>query len=356
MAGEGHAVAFSGLPDVEVTALWSRTRARVEGLLDRLHLEGVHVYDDWQDLIEQAELDVISIATPPMLRRAPFVVALEHGRHVLVEKPLSNELAEAQEMARLAQDASTVTATCFNWRYSPAVQVAWREVQAGRIGRLLDICMESRFRMSPRAFLERWPWQPDASSGLLAGVGSHGIDRIRFLTGCEFTRLVGRVLPFSLSAEPGYIMDCGANMLLAEMTDDILGQFRLTMTTGQPEWRLVLHGEEGTLDVTDEAIIRQRADEDGAAALEIPELDQVPDGVTLMQHNWNRLIADFITAVRGGDLVHGLVPHLPTLVDGLRVEEVISAAQRSEEERRWVDVGTEFGMEGSADAKGDNSP
>jgi len=343
MAGTGHATAFSQLPDVEVTALWSRTRARAEGLAGRLHLDGATVYDDWQELIERAEVDVIGIATPEFLRRAPFAMALERGCHVLVEKPLSIELPDGQEMAQLAKEASTVTATCFNWRYSPGVQVAWREARAGRIGRLLDICMESRIGTRPRAYLERWPWSSDVSTGLLGGVGSHGLDRARFLTGCEFTHLVGRVVPFCLSQEPAYTMNCGSYMLLTELTGEVLGQFRLTMTTGQPEWRLVLHGEEGTLDVTDQVVVRQCAAEDGATSLEIPESDQVPEGVTLIQHNWNRLIADFVIAVRRGDVAHASVPHLPTIVDGLRVQEIITAARRSEEERRWVDLRKELG-------------
>ena len=76
---------------------------------------------------------------------------------------------------------------------------------------------------------------------------------------------------------------------------------------------------------------------DEAMLLDIPAADQIPEGTSLMQHVWNRLIADFCTAVRRGDVAHASVPHLPTLLDGLRAQEVIAAARRSEEERRWVD-------------------
>ena len=125
-AGTAHAVAFSRLPDVEVTALWSRTRTRAEALAGQLGHPGLQVYDGWQDLIERAEVDVISVATPEVLRRAPVALALAQGRHVLVEKPLSVELADAREMVRLAQDTGRVTATCFVWRDAPGSQVARR--------------------------------------------------------------------------------------------------------------------------------------------------------------------------------------------------------------------------------------
>jgi predicted dehydrogenase len=335
----GHATAFSQLPDVEVVALWSRTRARAEDLAGRLDLERVQVYDDWQDLIERAEVDVISVATPEFLRREPVTMALERGRHVLVEKPFSVELADAHEMVRLGQAANTVTATCFNWRYAPGAQIARREVQAGRLGRILDIQMEWRMRTTPRWVIERWPWSVGVpNSASLAPCGSHEFDRARYLTGCEFSHLVGRVVPLSFSHEPEYTVDSGAYMLAAELTDGVLGQFRLTLTTGQPEWNLVLHGEEGTLHVTHQAVVRRYAGDDELVPLEVPEPDQIPEGVGLMQHGWNRLVADYITAIRRGDVAHATVPHLPTLVDGLRAQEVIAAARRTEEERRWVKV------------------
>lgn len=337
-AGTSHATAFSQLPGVEVVALWSRTRARSEDLAGQLHLEGAQIYNDWQALIERAEVDVISVATPEFLRRAPVTLALEHGCHVLVEKPFSIELADAQEMVRLAENAGTVTATCFIWRYSAGAQVTRREVQAGRLGRILDIQMEWRLGMTPRQLVGWLPWATEVRTGLLGAGGSHEFDRARFLTGCEFESVVGRVSAACLSQEPEYALECGAYMLLAELTGEVLAQFRCTLTTGQSEWSLLLHGEGGTLHVTHPAVVRRYAGDDEALSLEIPASDQAPEGVGLMQHGWNRLIADFVTAIRRGDVAHESVPYLPTLVDGLRAQEVIDAAMRSEAERCWIDV------------------
>ena len=60
-----------------------------------------------------------------------------------------------------------------------------------------------------------------------------------------------------------------------------------------------------------------------------------------MQHVWNRLVTDFVTAIRRGDGACATVPHLPTLAERLRAQEVIDAAMRSEAERRWVHVRNE---------------
>ncbi|MCP4376550.1 MAG: Gfo/Idh/MocA family oxidoreductase, partial [bacterium] len=294
----------------------------------------LRVYDRWQDLIEQAEVDIISIATPETLRREPLTMALERGCHVLVEKPFSVELADAKAMAEAGRGAHTVTAICFNWRYAPGAQIAWREVHEGQLGRLFDIRMEWRICMTPRAIREKWPW----ITSLFGGTGSHEFDRARFLTGNEFTHIVSRLRPFSLPAEPDVVVGDGVHMHLAELTDDISCLFRFTPTTGQPMWNLVLNGEHGTLVVSHEAVVCQYADDDDPRELEIPLSDQLPPETQIMQHAWNRLIADFVKAVRRGDVAHATVPHLPTLDDGLRNQEIIAAARLSEKERRWVNL------------------
>jgi UDP-N-acetyl-2-amino-2-deoxyglucuronate dehydrogenase len=123
-AGEAHIAACSRLPSVEVTGLWSRTRARAESLAGKLGYADLRVYGDWQSLIGAGSCDVISIATAPMLRSDPLLAALDQGCHVLAEKPISVGVADARVMAAAAEAANTVTASCFNWRYAPAYQAA----------------------------------------------------------------------------------------------------------------------------------------------------------------------------------------------------------------------------------------
>jgi predicted dehydrogenase len=112
MAAEGHAAAYSQLRDVEVTALWNRTRSRAEALAGKLGHPTLKVYDNWQELITQGHCDLISIATAPMLRSEPLLMALGHGCHVLVEKPMSFGVREAEGMVAAAQRAESVTACC----------------------------------------------------------------------------------------------------------------------------------------------------------------------------------------------------------------------------------------------------
>ena len=355
-AGQCHAAAYSRLPDVAVTALWNRTPSRAEKLAATLDGPDIQVYQDWRDLIERGGVDIISIAADPVLRQGPFAEALAQQRHVLVEKPLSLDLPEGQEMASLARQARTVTAISFNWRYSPGCQTSWRAIREGQIARVLDIRTEWRMRSSPALR----PWSQ--VGGSLREVGSHEFDRVRFLTGWSFQRVVC-ALRSPLESQAGApqeksIPSDTSAFVLTDMTDQGQAAFRLTLTPGEPERRITICGEEGTLILSSDwvtrrqggdkdrtvtlsnevNVFRQRGDDADPVRLEIEAPDRQPPALLSGQHTWNRLIADFVTAVRCGDLRHESVPHLPHISDGLAAQEVINACELSNAERRWVDL------------------
>ena len=357
-AGWCHARAFSRLPDVAVTALWNRTYSRAERLASALSRPDVKIFVDWRDLIRCEDVDIISITTDPEFRQAAFTEGLAQNRHVLVEKPLAMGLSEAKEMASLARNACTVTAVSFNWRYSPGCQTSWRAIQEGQIGGLMDIRMVWRMRYSP-SFGTGRSWSE--MSGALREAGSHEFDRVRFLTGWDFKRVVCS-LRFPQEArttvsDNSTLSDTSASVI-TEMSGTGVGVLQLAITAGIPERQVMIGGENGTLALSSEwvtrrqkeeskgwrilsnevQVLRQRADESAPVSMEIKESDRQPESVQSGQHTWNRLIADFVTAVRHGDIKHQCVPHLAHISDGLAAQQVISACELSHAERRWVDL------------------
>ena len=357
-AGWCHAKAFSRLPDVAVTALWNRTHSRAERLASALARPDIKIFVDWQNLIQSGDVDIISITTDPAFRQAPFTEGLTQNLHILVEKPLALGLSEAKEMASLARQARSVTAVSFNWRYSPGCQTCWRAIQKGEIGRLMDIRTVWRMRYNPSLGSVR-SWS--GMSGALREAGSHEFDRVRFLTGWDFKRVVcslrsAQELRATLS-DDSTPSDTSA-LVMTEMSDTGVGVLQLAITTGSPERQITVGGENGTLALSSEwvarrlkeesngwrilsneiEVLRQRADESAPVKLEVEESDRQPESVQSGQHTWNRLIADFVTAVRRGDIKHESVPHLPHISDGLAAQQVISACEQSHAERRWVDL------------------
>jgi predicted dehydrogenase len=341
MAAEGHATAYHRLRDVRVVGIWNPSRGRAEALASRLEHEP-RLYDRWQDLISDDRIDVISIATAPLLRSEPLRLAADHGRHVLVEKPISIGVPEAAGMVAAARASTAVTAACFNWRYAPAYQAAYRAIQAGEIGAIRDLRTEWNFRVTTADLFIAQPWTTrlDRSNGSMGEGLSHEWDKTRFLTGCEFTKIVSIVAPTTIKQAGGFLVEGGRTFHLAELSHGVIGQFSLTVGPGQDRWNMVLIGDEGSLAIPDAgtSLVRQRADDHEPVEVPISAEHRAPAGVDLLQHTWNRLIADFVRAVRDRDIEHDGVPHLATLTDGLRTEEIISAARRSNKARQWVMV------------------
>jgi len=205
MAAEGHATAYHRLPEVRVVGIWNRSRARADALASRLAPEP-RIYERWQDMISDNRIDVISIATAPLLRSEPLRLAVDHGRHVLVEKPISIGVPEAAEMVAAAKASAAVTAACFNWRYAPAYQTAYRAIQAGKIGTIRDLRTEWHFRVTTADLFIAQPWTTrlDRSNGSMGEGLSHDLDKARFLTGCEFTKIVSIVAPITIKQAAGF--------------------------------------------------------------------------------------------------------------------------------------------------------
>lgn len=338
-AGESHAAAYSRLPGVKVTGLWNRTKTRAETLAGKLGYADLTVYDDWQSLIGTGNCDVISIATAPMLRSDPLLAAMDQGCHVLVEKPISVGIPEARVMSAAAEAANTVTACCFNWRYAPAYQTAQKAIRSGQIGAIRDLRTEGYFRARSQT-LSPWAARMDITNGTLGEGLSHDFDKARYLSGEEFLTVISRITPITIKQDDDFFVDGGRSMHLAELSGGILAQFCFSITVGEDRFSWLIVGDEGSLRIPDSGtvVIRQRHDDDQPVELEIASADKVVPSTELIQHTWNRLIEDFIEAVRNDDKNHEGYPSLPTLTDGLRTEEVINAARRSSSTTRWATV------------------
>ena len=149
---------------------------------------------DWQALVKSPEIGLVDIVTPNYMHAPPARAALEAGKPVACEKPISGTLADARDMAQLAKKSNLKTFVWYNYRRCPAVGFAHKLVKEGRVG---DI---RRVRAS---YLQDWApesvpllWRFDKA---LAGSGAHGdlnahiIDMTRFVTGEEITEVSGAI-------------------------------------------------------------------------------------------------------------------------------------------------------------------
>lgn len=140
---------------------------------------------DWRSVVARADIDVVSIVTPPFLHKEIAVAALNAGKHVVCEKPFALNYHEALEIAAAAERAPGKLYLNHNYRRLPAVAFAKQLIDEGRLGEIYS------FR---GAYLNSWTidpgfplvWHMDkakAGGGALYDTGAHVLDLARYLAG-----------------------------------------------------------------------------------------------------------------------------------------------------------------------------
>ena len=189
--GKAHAMAYAAMPMffwpapaiprrkliVDVTPELAATSRDRYGFDESTH--------DWKAAVKRKDIDVIDIVTPNDSHAEIAIAALQAGKHVICEKPLARTGEEAKTMLDAAKAAGTIHMVAFNYRRTPAVALAKRYIEDGRIGKVLN------FRGT---YLQDWSADPNgplswrfqkkvAGSGAVGDIGTHVIDFARYLVG-----------------------------------------------------------------------------------------------------------------------------------------------------------------------------
>jgi len=165
-------------------------RDRAEEMAARWGAPGCRVTSDWQEVVSSPDLDAVIISTPNKFLAPIAIAALESDKHVLCEKPMGRNLAEALRMAESAQAAGKVLKIGFNHRYHPAIRKTHELCGAGEIGSLFFIRCVYGHGGRP-GYEKEWRGDPDlAGGGELLDQGVHVVDLCRWFLG-EFTDVFG---------------------------------------------------------------------------------------------------------------------------------------------------------------------
>ena len=155
-----------------------------------------HASDDWRQVVDNPEIDLIDIGTPNNAHRDIAIAALQAGKHVACEKPLANTLDNARAMLAAAKKArKSKTFVWYNYRRCPAVALAHQLARDGRIGKVYHVrCFYLQDWAGPDTPM-LWRFQGDvAGSGSLGDLCAHSIDTARFITGDELATINGAIL------------------------------------------------------------------------------------------------------------------------------------------------------------------
>ena len=141
---------------------------------------------DFRAVLADETIDAVYIALPHHLHEEATIAAAEAGKHILLEKPMANSLAEADRMLAAQKRAGVKLMIGFTHRFHSELQTAKRLIDAGELGQLtlaLDV-------MTTGGALPAWFWRKSqAGGGVLHVNGAHSFDRLRWLMGAEIVEV-----------------------------------------------------------------------------------------------------------------------------------------------------------------------
>ena len=150
---------------------------------------------DWQELIAEPSVELVSVCSPNALHRDMAVAALQAGKHVWCEKPMAMDVATAEEMVIAAQKFAGKTIVGYNYIKNPAVTHAQRLIASGAIGRVT--AFHGRYDVDNEADeTKAYSWRlsrEQAGTGAIADVLSHLLSVAHFITGADVVEAIADI-------------------------------------------------------------------------------------------------------------------------------------------------------------------
>jgi predicted dehydrogenase len=163
---------FAQVPGIELRAIASTNR---EGAMKAAARFGLPDVKEIDALLAMPDVDLVYIATPPFLHHEQALRALRAGKHVIVEKPLALQNAEADELVTLAREKKLLMTTNLMQRYNPLYAQISQLVKSQLLGNVLHGYFEN-YACDEGLGPEHWFWDPSKSGGIFTEHGVHFFD------------------------------------------------------------------------------------------------------------------------------------------------------------------------------------
>ena len=343
-----HIPAFLALPEYELRAICTAHQETAE---EAAHQFGAPLaFHDYAEMVQHPDIDLVSVAVRVPSHRSIVTAALKAGKHVFCEWPLGATVAEAEEMASLAQSQGVRHMVGLQGRGSPAILRLRELVQEGFVGDVLA-CEMTMFQAGITRRAARGAWSADRRSGVhaLSVATGHTIDALCFCLG-EFSEMSAQV---STQVKELRLSDTQETVQVTA-PDNILvsGVLQSGAVTSVhvgsipwhgSGWRMEVYGTEGTLvadsqQMVQMADIRLRGAKGTSQALEelpVPDrLTWVPEAVPGgAPFNVAQMFRPLANGIREGRDVE------PNFTTALHRHRLLDALERASETGQRQQVG-----------------
>ena len=354
---------FPGKLTPRLKVICGRDREGLEAAARQLGWEEIET--DWRRVIARKDIDVVDVSSPGHLHAKMAIAVARAGKHVICEKPLANTLADAKKMLQAVERAGVKHMIMHNYRKIPAVCLAKKMIEDGRIGDIYHY---------HGAYLQDWIMDPNfplvwrlekkfAGSGALGDIGSHAIDFARFLNG-ELASVTAQMTTFIKerplagsgattwgakgSKGKGKVTVDDDTNFLARFRNQSVGVFESSRFCGgrRNYNTFQLYGSKGSLafnlERMNELEIYDCTDKPGDQGFKTINVTEAmhpyvgswwPSGHIIgYEHTFVHAIHDFLVALEKDKMPY------PNFADGVKNQIVMEAIEKSARSGRWERV------------------
>jgi predicted dehydrogenase len=171
--GQSHAKGYLSSPQAELIAVCDANETRLNDWASKWDISGR--YTDYQQMLDEADLDIVSVCLPNAMHAKATIDALDSGVHVVCEKPMAQTVSEAEQMIEAAERNHRRLMVAYNYRYRPDSQWMYRMVQSGKLGTIYHVSASWRRETG----IPGWGWfgsKQMSGGGALIDLGVHVLD------------------------------------------------------------------------------------------------------------------------------------------------------------------------------------
>ena len=362
--GRVHALAYRAIPfyyglsadSIQLAAVATRRADTAKQAAAEI---GCDVFTgDYRHLLARDDIDAVDICAPNHVHQEIALAAAKAGKHIYCEKPMAMNAAQAQSMAQAVEAAGVKAQMTFNFRFFPAITRAKQLMQAGFVGKVFSF--RGRYHRSSYISADKplsWRLQREMTGGgALFDLGSHILDLLVYLLG-DFASVYGTletfikerpIAPGSQEKAPVDVDDIA--LLHTRLPGGSLGTVEISrMGTGATNDLIVeIFGDKGAIrfDLNEPAwlYVYDTRDDDkptgGQRGFRKIEAVQRYDGQRAP--DWT-MTPDFVRT--HAECQYQFIQSIwedrtpsPSFADGLHVQKIMEAAQRSAQNGRWIQL------------------
>ena len=224
-----HMKAYKQFDDVEIVAGADLIEGKAAEFFAKYDLPDVKCYTDYKQMIAENELDAVSICTYNRQHAGPAMYAMQHGIHVLLEKPMTVTLDEAVELCRVEKETGMILSIGFQPRFDPNMQEIGKIVRSGVLGKIYYIQTGGGRRKGIPAQGEKTTFIRDETAGIgaLGDIGCYSLDMVLNALGYPKPITVTGYKSAFFGTDPNYYYDHPENAAVFGVDDFAAAFIRL---------------------------------------------------------------------------------------------------------------------------------